>query len=553
MRTCAAPAKPTVEEIMSRKPQMKRRDVLKSAGAGFVLAAAPGIVSLGLPKRARAAAMGRPWVIGMAAEAASLTNSAGNTGLTRIFVERALLTYDNKGSSFKVVPGTAVELPQVLDNGLRYRFKLRNNVYYHDGSKMDAASIVNYVMMQIDPRHPQNKLYNFNATSGRLSSIDRAVAVDDLTVDFYLKRLNAAQLDWFTDMGYAGAPIKVLQGANVDLVNKEYGAGPYTVIDRRKGESTILGKFDKFYDDSEGPAPRIGMRVITEMNARMAALEAGEIDWMDALTSEAANYLRRVKGIVVKDRKTLYVWFISLDMRKEPFTDVRVRRALNYALDKESLIKNVLGGAAQLARSPLSPQFGDFYCGDAVSRYDYDPARAKALLAEAGYPNGFKSTIYTNTGRAGQMKPVEMSQFIQANWKAVGVDCNIEALEWTAFERRRSDGEFPIATRGWTPSSGDPDGVLVQNFHSAMMPPVQRNVAFLKDPEVDRMLDAGTGTFDHATRVKAFTDAQKRIVDLAPWVFVCHEIAFEAHSDQLQAYNPHPSGFGEGLTLAWKK
>ena len=152
-----------------------------------------------------------------------------------------------------------------------------------------------------------------------------------------------------------------------------------------------------------------------------------------------------------------------------------------------------------------------FRSGNVVQKYDYNPAKARELLAAAGFPNGFKTTIYTNTGRAGQLKPVEMSQFIQANWKAVGVDANIEAMEWSAFEARRSAGEFAVATRGWTPSTGDPDGVLFQNFHSSMIPPVQRNVAYLNDPEVDRLLDAGAATLDPVKRPQAFVGAQQTV------------------------------------------
>ena len=150
------------------------------------------------------------------------------------------------------------------------------------------------------------------------------------------------------------------------------------------------------------------------------------------------------------------------------------------------------------------------------------------------------------------MKPIEMSQFVQANWKAIGVDCNIEASEWSAFESRRRKGEFPIATRGWTPSTADPDGLLFQNFHSSMRPPVQRNVPFLNDPEVDKWLDTGMGTLDMAKRTNAFIEAQKRIVDLAPWVFVCHEITYEAYAKSLQGYKVHPAGRGQSLTYAYK-
>lgn len=534
--------------------KITRRTLLKKAGVAGGLATVSGMVPFTFAWRADAAVKGKPIIMGMVAEPDGPMNFVVSGDYFTRFTIRSLLAYDAKNATYDLVPGIAAEMPEILDDGMRYRFKLRKNAYYHDGTQIDAEAIVYTIAMQIDPNHPQHNLYKGKWQSlGRLSTIKKAEAVDKFTLDIHMKRFNAAQLHWFTGTGCAGLPVKILQGKNPDLATTDYGAGPYTVVSRQKGVATIMDRFAKFYDPDEGITPKLGFKPITEMNARMAALESGEIDWMDNLTVEGAKYLRGVKNVNVAERKTLYVWFITLDMRKKPFDDIRVRRALNYALDKKALIRDVLGGAAERSYSPLSKQFGDFYAGDQVVHYDYDPDKAKALLKEAGYPDGFKSTIYTNTGRRGQIKPVEMSQFIQANWKAVGVDCDIQAIEWGAFEARRRKGEFAIATRGWTPSTADPDGVLYQNFYSKMVPPTQRNVCYLQDPQVDKWLDAGMQTIDHKARVHAFIEAQKRIVELAPWVFVCHEITFEAYSKDLVGYKVHPDGYGYAMSYAYKE
>ena len=170
-----------------------------------------------------------------------------------------------------------------------------------------------------------------------------------------------------------------------DLFNTDLAAGPYMIQSRQRGGATVLKKFDRFFNPAEGKAPRIGIKIIPEINARMAALEAGEIDWMDGLSADNATYLKKLDNLRVSERKTLYVWFITLDMREGPLSDIRVRQALNYAVDKESLIRDVLGGAAERSYAPLSKQFGDYYAGDKVKHYDYDPNKAKALLKEAGY------------------------------------------------------------------------------------------------------------------------------------------------------------------------
>ncbi|MCR8724664.1 ABC transporter substrate-binding protein [Frigidibacter sp. ROC022] len=538
-------------ELPKRGPS--RRDALKGGVSLAAFSAASSLVGLGYSTVARAATRGSPIVLGVSAEANAIHQvaAAGASNQMLPFVQRALLMYDNVNASYKIVPGLAAEMPEILDDGLRFRFRIRDNAYYHDGTKVTADALANWIMMQIDENHPHYDFLNWT-TKGRMRTVAKAVAVDELTLDVYMSEFNAAMLDWFTEHQFEGVPISAVE-AGADLANEDYAAGPYKVARRDKGNSTVLERFDDFYLEEEGVAPRVGFRIIPEMNSRVAALEAGEVDWIDSITAEVAQSLKDNPNVTVKERKTLYVWFVSMDMRKKPFDDLRVRQAMNYAVDKEALIRDVLGGAAQRSYSPLSPQFGDYYAGDVVKKYDYDPDKARALLAEAGYADGFKTTIYTNTGRAGQLKPLEMSQFLQANWRDIGVDCEIEALEWTAFEQRRTAGEFAIATRGWTPSTGDPDGVLFQNFHSSMVPPTQRNVCFLQDPEVDRLLELGSGTLDPAIRPQAFVDAQKRIVDLAPWVFICHEIAYEAHNAALEGYPAaHPSGWGNSLTYAWK-
>lgn len=548
---------------MIEKNKVTRREALKLLGLGtgglLLSACAPsapstptaapntGAVPTAAPTAAGAPAgtpavisSSKPIIMATESEVDGLTKAMYTCDVAAELMERRPFEYDRKNATVKVVPATAAALPEILDDGLRYRIKFRDDVYYHDGTKLDAESVAYFVMAQIDKNHPQNGVANWRAL-GRLNSIKEAKVVDNLTVDFYLHKLNAAQLDWFTDSGYQGVPKKLLQ-SGFDFGLNEASAGPYKKVEWQKDVRLVLEKFDKFYDPAEGLAPQFILRPIKETAARIAALEAGEVDWIEGVPTEEAARLSKIDGIVVAEQKTLNVWFIHLDMRKKPLDDVRVRQALNYAVDKESLIRDILGGAGEISYSPLSRQFGDFYAGDKVTHYDYNPQKAKDLLAEAGVGSGFEMPIYCPTSRQGQQKPLEMLQFIQANWAAIGVKVEINEMDWSAFEDKRKKGEFPMASRGWTPSSADPDGVILQNFHSSMVPPTQRNVAYLQDPEVDKWIDAALGTTDHAERATAFIEAQKRIVDLAPWVFIDHEIRYEAYRSDLKGYKPHPIG-----------
>jgi peptide/nickel transport system substrate-binding protein len=560
--------------VSEQKRPLTRREFLKYAGtaaAGSILAAcapvpAPQVVEEPVTQEAEKVAAPTPTVVkpssepivmGVANDPEGFNGCMSLSDHPQYFVERKLVEYDYKMGTFDVVPGTA-ESWEILDDGLRYRMHIRENVKFHDGTEFNAEAMKFWLEMMINEDHPYHGVTDTWRCGVRVQGIQEFQVVDNFTLDLVLPKVNPPQLVWMGTAAYACiSPTAVKSGA--DVIQGAYGLGPYKIAQHDKGLRAVMERFDQFYDPQVGKAPQIILRPIPETASLIASLEAGEIHWMEGIPPEEVQRLREVAGITVAERKTLYVWFIHLDMRKSPLDDVRVRQALNYAIDKESLIQNVLSGAGERSYSPLSPQFGDFYAGDVVHHYDYDPQKAKDLLAEAGFPNGFdeidgqRATLYTNTGRVGQQKPVEMCEFIQAQWKEIGVDVEIEAMEWATFEGRRTKGEFPMATRGWTPSDPSPDGVLLQNFHGDYHPPAARAVAYLDDPDVNRLLDEGGSTADHATRVEKFVEAQKRIVDLAPWVFIDHEIAFEAYTDRLQDYVVWSGGRGAGLLYATLK
>jgi peptide/nickel transport system substrate-binding protein len=471
------------------------------------------------------------------------------------FLSRGLLVYDFKGGSFDTLPALAKEY-EVLDDGLRYRMHLRDDVVFHSGKPYEAEDSVWYLHMQIQDDHPYHHLAKRGQSRAR--NVDHLEAVDKYTLDVYLTSVFPAEPDWLTSFHeWSPQNPETIMALEEEIVNQPDGLGPYKLLEWQKGTRTVLERHDNFWDPEEGKAGQIIFRPIPEQQAMIAALEAGEIHWMGDVPVNDALRLATTPGIKIAKRNTLYVWYITLDMRKAPLDNVLVRQALNYAVDKETLIGDILGGAGQRSYGPLGPEFGPYYAGDVVQHYDYDPQKAKDLLAEAGFPNGFDeidgepAVLYTYTGRIGAQKPVEMCEFIQAQWKDVGVNVGIEVMDFGAFEEKRVQGEFAMATRGWTPSTADPDGLISQNFHGDFRPPDGRNVTYLNDDEVNNLIDTAQTTIDMPKRIQAFHDAQKRIADLAPWVFIDHEVAFEAYSEKLMDYVPWPGGRAAGANWAW--
>jgi len=498
-----------------------------------------------------------PIVIGTPSEDAGLFILLAHTDYPNYFTSRALLGYDFKGGSYDVLPSLAKSY-EVLDDGLRYRMHLRDDAYYHSGRKYEAEDSAWYLNLQLQEDHPYHHLAK--RAGSRARNVDHLEVVDKTTLDVHLKSVFPAEPDWLTSWHeWAPHNPETVMQLEEKMVDQEDNLGPYKLLEWKKGTRVVLEKFDKYWDPEEGKASQLIFRPITEKAAMAAALEAGEIDWMGDVPVEDALRLATIPGINVVKRKTLWVWYITLDLRKKPLDDVRVRQALNYAVNKEVLINDILSGAGQRSYGPLGPEFGPYYAKDVVKHYDYDPQKAKDLLAEAGFPNGFdeidgqKATLYAYTGRIGAQQPVPMCEFIQSQWKDVGVDVDIEMMDFGTYEAKRVKGDFPMAVRGWTPSSADPDGLIVQNFHKDYIPPNGRNVTFMDDEEVNNLIDAAMTTIDMPKRIQAMLDAQKRIVDLAPWVFVDHEVAFEAYSDKIKEYAAWPGGRAAGMAWAWKQ
>lgn len=545
--------------MSNRNSRISRRDFLKIAGAAAGAAAVgPDLIghsALPVPTVLRArAATGSPIVLGVGTVASDglATTSLESTTCQYAcqFIYRSLVEYDYKNAGYNIVPGIA-ESWQVLDEGLRYRFKLREDVVLHDGTKFNAEVMANYVKMETDEAHP---LYEcgHQRENHRLGAHKAVEVVDEYTIDFVLSRVNPAQMDWFTQNAYAPMSQAALDAEACDIIQRPASTGPYKYSQWDPGQRAVLEKHEEYFDPEVGLAPQLIFRAIPEPAAQVAALEAGEVHWIEAVSPEEAERLRGVDGIVVVPRKTLYVWFLSLDTRKEPLNNVKVRQALNYAIDKDAIVNGVLAGAGERSYAPLSPQFGDFYAGDDVLHYDYNPELARQLLSEAGYANGFDTTIHTTSDlRPGQERSVEICEIIQAYWADIGVNANIEAQEWSTFEAQRINGDFAIASRGWTPWTGDPDGTILQNFHPDWHPPNGRGVCFLDDEEATRLMDEARSLFDLEARVQAWKAVQKRIVELAPWVFVHHAVVFEAHTDKLKGYKPWAGGIAAGMDYAY--
>jgi peptide/nickel transport system substrate-binding protein len=245
-------------------------------------------------------------------------------------------------------------------------------------------------------------------------------------------------------------------------------------------------------------------------------------------------------AVTVENVSSLRTIFIYFNHLQEPFTDVRVRQAVNYAVNKQDIAEFVLGGAVRVSDAPIAPGIFGY---TPVGNYDYDPERARELLADAGYPDGFTTTLYSPTGR--YLQDIQVSEAIQSQLAEVGITATIETLEWSAYLAKTNEGpetnEVPFAMLGWGTVTGDADYGLYALFHTSQHRPNGSNRAFYSNSVVDALLDQARTNPDASLRQQLYADAMQLIWDDAAWLFLHSETQLVAVREEVEGLVIHPT------------
>jgi ABC-type transport system substrate-binding protein len=262
----------------------------------------------------------------------------------------------------------------------------------------------------------------------------------------------------------------------------------------------------------------------------------GELDTLERLSSDQYVRFRNTPAWApyLQEIPTMNVFGEVMDVTKPPFDDKRVRQAMNYALNKDDTVR-LNNGRAVVAHGVLPPLMPGY---DPTMRpYPYDPARARALLAAAGYPNGFDVTYTTTKDELAE----KIAQSMQADLAAVGVRMQIQLLTFPAFLTAAGKHELPFAFIAWLMDFPDPWDFLEVNFHSKMIIPVNSmNSGNYANPEVDRLLDAGRAEQDRPKRLALYHRVEEILHDDCPWIWHYHAVVVEVIQPYVKGYKYHP-------------
>src|SRR5262245_39160603 len=438
--------------------------------------------------------------------------------------------------TYKIVPGLAQKW-DISKDGRTYTFQLRPNVKFHDGTALTAESVKFCFDRQMNDQGPYYATGTYPYVKGFLGNVAGVEVVNPSTVQIRLKAPLTPFLQYLAHHSlYVYSP-EALKKWGKDMVKHPVGTGPFKLETWEPGVKVVLAKNDEYW----GGAPKIRQAIyvpIIEAQARLSAIKTGEIDLTMDVPPDSLDDLRRDPNIVVAETNSSAVWYVVLNTRHPAMKNRRVRQALNYAVNKEAIIRDILKGTAIVAASPLSPVYGA-YAEPGVQRYPYDPEKAKALLKEAGHAGGFELTFLVPESGSGMQSPVEMATVIQANLAAVGVKAKIQTMEWGAYLKKYLDGP-DMAEMSWNPSIGDPDHMMYMLLSSDRFPPAF-NAGFYQNPKVDDILRKGRTTIDEKERIPLYREAQRLVTEDAPWIIVDHGKQVIVHRKRVQGFKLHPN------------
>ncbi len=448
-------------------------------------------------------------------------------------------------------PGLAEKWSVDADK-LTWTFSLRKGVKFHDGTDFDAEAVVFNLDRIIKKDHPLFDQGLYAASTARTGTIDSYRAVDPGTLEIKTK-LPFSFLPWDMGSTLIASPTAAKKWGVKEYVNHPVGTGPF------RSEKYIDGQVlemtpNRDYWGPKAKLDRLIVRPMPEPATRLAALQSGEVLWAEVPPPDSKKQLEAA-GFNVVLKQYPHAIRIDYNVADKPFDDIRVRQALQYAVDRQAMCGSLLGGLC-VPSTQLMYKGHPWYEEMAGDTYVHDPRKAKQMLADAGYPNGFKMTIAYPTGGSGNMWPGPMMELLQRDLKNVGVDAELAPLEWNTILTIYRAGLFTPENRKYnalffSPNTGTPPALL--NYLSNRIQPAGCcNVWGYKSAEVDRLLLASQTEFEPATSDALIRQAMGAMAKDAPSIFLVHDLNFRVLSPKVRGFVQSQSWWAD-LRSVWVK
>ncbi|MFA6807680.1 MAG: ABC transporter substrate-binding protein [Eubacteriales bacterium] len=419
-----------------------------------------------------------------------------------------------KNDKLEVEPALATDW-SVSDDGKVWTFNLREGVKFHDGTDFKSDAVVLSFKRVIDEN---NKYYGkveggwsyLNYLMGDI--IEDVVAVDDYTVDIKLKQKFAPFL---TYLGYYSEFIvspAALEKYGTEIAKNPVGTGPFKYSNWKKGEYVELVANDDYW----GEMPKIGkliFKVVPEPSTRLMELQTGQVDAIKSIDPSQQQIIKDDENMDLISIPGANIFYGTINTTIEPYSNEKVRQALNYAIDMDKLVDVIYEGVGTRAINALPPTVFSF--DDTAGPYEYNPEKAKQLLAEAGYPNGFDLELYTFVyARPYVNKPVQVAEVMKADLEKVGLNVTIISNEWATHSDIMQNMKHQVALTGWY------DVPYPSNFLKTMA--LEGGYTGYQPQELMDLSLQALGTYDIAEQETLYKEFQQKLHIAAPIIPIAH-------------------------------
>lgn len=400
----------------------------------------------------------------------------------------------------------------VSDDGLVYTFYLRDDVYFHNGTHLTSSDVL-YSYLSLD---------DSDGTTYKFPSIDKCEVIDDYTFQITLKSAQSSFL-------ISAALTKILPEDYSDEATHPIGTGPYKFVSYTPSQELVFVRNDDYYDEDNYPSIKnVEVYIMSDSSSVVAALQSGQIDIAD-ISSNNVDMFKNNYTVISGVRNLVSLLVFNNDVK--PLDDVRVRKAITMAINKEDVIGGVFDGYAEPVYSNLSPVFKDTYNSDIEGMYSYDVEGAKKLLSEAGYPNGFDLEV---TVPGNYWQHVDTSQIVQQNLAKVGIKLNIKTVEWGTWLDDVYYGRNYTSTIIGIDGKLDPYESLVRyttGYHN--------NFMNYSNSKYDELINEAVNASSE-DKIELYKEAQKVVAEDAGCAFICSPSNIVAMRSDLKGYKFYP-------------
>ena len=448
----------------------------------------------------------------------------------------------------KLVPGLATKWTQDPADPTKWIFELRQGVKFHDGTPFTADDVIFSIERVLNDKSPAFDRLGRGVLIAALWPLVSWRKIDEFKVEMQTNGVDTLLPSLLNRFPIASA-------ANFEKVGRDWqayrkspvGTGPWKMRSWTPRERAELDRNTDYWNKDRIPkTERMVMLPIPDVSTRSAALLSGRVDWIEAPAPDSLDKLR-AGGCKIETNAIPHMWPYTLSMLPgAPTADIRVRKALNLAIDRDAIVK-VLNGLAAPAVGCVPTDHPWF--GTPSFKIKYDPAEAKKLLAEAGYSTTkrLKTKIAISTSGSGQMYPLIMNEAIQQQWAEVGVDVEFQVMDWNALLNFMRQGAkapeaagFGAINVSW--NTMDPHNAFMRFIDSQQVPPKGSNWGYINDPGFDALAKEARSTSDPAALDKVLARINTKMVDDAVFVWVVHDVWPNAISSKVKGY-VHPKSW----------